>query len=154
MIDSVYGFHHDAQYLIYAPLFLVCFLLRRFALAVVFLILFLGVKEDAAFFGMAFDATLALFDLPWGGTLSGFRLPDTLAQRTHQHTGEPMAPTGRGGLCPSADPVRTARPVAAARCLGERKYGALGPPVATCFGCRRGSCVADGRSFLLGDSLE
>ena len=75
VIDSVYGFHHDAQYLIYAPLFLVCFLLRRFALAVVFLILFLGVKEDAAFFGMAFDATLALFDLPWGGTLSGFRLP-------------------------------------------------------------------------------
>jgi len=32
--------------------------------------------------------------------------------------------------------------------------GRWGPPVATCFGCRRGSCVADGRSFLLGDSLE
>jgi len=75
VIDSVYGFHHDAQYLIYAPLFLACFLLRRFAWAMLFLILFLGVKEDAAFFGMAFGATLALFDLPWGGTLSGFRLP-------------------------------------------------------------------------------
>jgi len=74
-IDSVYGFHHDAQYLIYAPLFIACFLLRRFAWAMLFLILFLGVKEDAAFFGMAFGATLALFDLPWGGTLSGFRLP-------------------------------------------------------------------------------
>jgi uncharacterized membrane protein len=74
-IDSVYGFHHDAQYLIYAPLFLVCFLLKRFTLAMVFLILFLGVKEDAAFFGMAFGATLALFDLPLGGTLRGFRLP-------------------------------------------------------------------------------
>ena len=74
-IDSVYGFHHDAQYLIYAPLFLACFLLRRFALAMVFLILFLGVKEDAAFFGMAFGATLALFDMPWGGSLRGFRLP-------------------------------------------------------------------------------
>jgi hypothetical protein len=74
-IDSVYGFHHDAQYLIYAPLFIACFLLRRFAWAMLFLILFLGVKEDAAFFGMAFGATLALFDLPWGGTLRGFRLP-------------------------------------------------------------------------------
>jgi uncharacterized membrane protein len=73
-IDGVYGFHHDAQYLIYAPFFLTCFLLQRFALAVVFLILFLGVKEDAAFFGIAFGATLALFDLPWGGTLRGFRL--------------------------------------------------------------------------------
>jgi hypothetical protein len=75
VIDSVYGFHHDAQYLIYTPLFIACFLLRRFAWAMVFLILFLGVKEDAAFFGMAFGATLALFDLPWGGTLRGFRLP-------------------------------------------------------------------------------
>jgi len=40
-----------------------------------FLILFLGVKEDAAFFGMAFGTTLALFDLPRGGSLCGFRLP-------------------------------------------------------------------------------
>jgi len=74
-IDSVYGFHHDAQYLIYAPLFITSFLLRRFVWAVLFLILFLGVKEDAAFFGMAFGTALALFDLPRGGSLCGFRLP-------------------------------------------------------------------------------
>src|SRR6516165_2961575 len=42
-IGSVYGFHHDAQYLIYAPLFITSFLLRRFVWAVLFLILFLGV---------------------------------------------------------------------------------------------------------------
>jgi uncharacterized membrane protein len=75
VIDGVFGFHHDAQYLIYAPLFITCFLLRRFGWAALFLVLFLGVKEDAAFFGIAFGLTLALFDLPGGGPLRGFRRP-------------------------------------------------------------------------------
>jgi hypothetical protein len=75
-IDAVIDtLHHDAQYLVYTPLFLSCFLMRRFAWATLFFILFLGIKEDAAFFGMAFGTTLALFDLPWGGPRRGFRLP-------------------------------------------------------------------------------
>jgi hypothetical protein len=73
VIDGVFGFHHDAQYLIYTPLFLATFLLRRFGWTMLFLILFLGVKEDAAFFGIAFGTTLALFDLPGGGALRDYR---------------------------------------------------------------------------------
>jgi hypothetical protein len=60
VIDGVFGFHHDAQYLIYAPLFITCFLLRRFCWAALFLALFLGVKEDAAFFGIVFGLAAAV----------------------------------------------------------------------------------------------
>jgi uncharacterized membrane protein len=71
VIDGIYGFHHDAQYLVYAPLFIAMFLLRRYGWAAVFFALFLGVKEDAAFFGIAFGIALAVFDAPGGG----FRKP-------------------------------------------------------------------------------
>jgi hypothetical protein len=73
VIDGVFGFHHDALYLIFAPLFLATFLLRRFRWSALFLVLFFGVKEDAAFFGMAFGAILVLFDLPFGEALHGYR---------------------------------------------------------------------------------
>jgi len=65
VIDGIFGFHHDAQYLIYAPLFVTCFVLRRFGWATLFLAPFLGVKEDAAFFGIVFGLAVAV--LPgWG----------------------------------------------------------------------------------------
>ena len=62
--DGVYGFHHDAQFLLYTPLFLMFFLLRRPGPMALFLGLFLGVKQDAAFFAIIFGAMAALFGRP------------------------------------------------------------------------------------------
>ena len=65
VIDGPWGFHHDSQFLIYTPLFLTMFLLRRWGWALAFLLLFLGVKEDAAFFGIAFGTGVAACGLPF-----------------------------------------------------------------------------------------
>ena len=66
VVDGVYGFHHDAQFLLYAPLFITAFLLQRPVLTLVFLVLFLGVKQDAAFFAVVFGGTFAVFGSPLG----------------------------------------------------------------------------------------
>jgi uncharacterized membrane protein len=64
VIDGPGRFHHDSLFMIFGPLFLTCFVLRKWIWACVFLLLFLGVKEDAAFFAAAFGMAVAIFGLP------------------------------------------------------------------------------------------
>lgn len=66
VIDGVGGFHHDSQFLVYGPLFLTFFLLNRPVPTVVFLLLFLGVKQDSGFFAVTFGAAVAVLGLPFG----------------------------------------------------------------------------------------
>jgi hypothetical protein len=67
LTDGVYGFHHDAQFLVYTPCFLMFFLLRRPGPMAVFLGLFLGVKQDAAFYALALGMAAALLGRPGEG---------------------------------------------------------------------------------------
>lgn len=64
VIDGPGRFHHDSLFMVFGPLFLTCFLLRKWGWAFVCLLLFLGVKEDAAFFVAAFGGAVALFGMP------------------------------------------------------------------------------------------
>jgi uncharacterized membrane protein len=64
VIDGPGRFHHDSLFMIFGPLFLTCFVLRRWVWASVFLLLFLGIKEDAAFFAAAFGIAVVFFGLP------------------------------------------------------------------------------------------
>ncbi len=66
VLDPVGGFRLDAQFLLYFPAFITCFLLRRPVATMVFLLLFLGIKENAAFYGMAFGALVTTLGIPLG----------------------------------------------------------------------------------------
>lgn len=61
VIDSLGGYRHDAQFLIYAPVFLFCLLTNRPVLTVLSLLLFLGVKQNAAFSTATLGAALFLW---------------------------------------------------------------------------------------------
>ena len=60
VLDGIYGFHHDSQYLLYGPWMLLFFLRQRYTYFYCVLPLFLGVKENAAFYGLAFGLVGAL----------------------------------------------------------------------------------------------
>lgn len=66
VIDGPGGYRHDAQFLWYLPGFLACFLLRRPWAMMAFLLLFLGIKQSAAFYGIAFGLMVAARGLPFG----------------------------------------------------------------------------------------
>lgn len=64
VIDGPGRFHHDSLFIVFGPLFLTCFLLRKWPWAFGFLLFFLGIKEDAAFFAAAFGFAVAVLGMP------------------------------------------------------------------------------------------
>ena len=64
VVDGPGGYRHDAQFLVYLPLFLASFLARRWLPTILFLFLYMGIKEDAAFYPIAFGVAVLLFGLP------------------------------------------------------------------------------------------
>ena len=67
-IDAVVngGFHHDAQYLLYLPLFTLFFIKKQTIPALLLLLLFMGTKQSAAFYTLILGGWVAVFDLPLG----------------------------------------------------------------------------------------
>lgn len=66
VIDGAGGYRHDAQFLIYLPLFLAAFIHRRWGWAALTLALFCGLKQNAPLYGVMFGGLVAILGLPFG----------------------------------------------------------------------------------------